>query len=111
VATEETGMPLGLTVVGEELEVGVVGTHTDMGYAVLPVFTTEARLVDWMPEGSPYVGLHGQDMLALFLKGPWEAVVVDPTERRSRTVSRATDGTGSNIKAVLRRVAASAGVR
>ncbi len=79
-ATTDNPLELGVQVLDQEMEFGVRGTQAADGTAVLPVFTSEKRLVEWLPEGSHWFGLSGRDMLLLFLSSDeWEAIVIDPT--------------------------------
>lgn len=88
VATTDHGLGTGKRVLDEGLVIGFVATETTDGHPVLPVFTSERRLVEWMPQGSPWIGLEGRTMLAMFLQGEWEAVVIDPTKADGMEVTR-----------------------
>jgi hypothetical protein len=88
VATAQSDLPRGTQVLEVALNVGIVGTQTNDGRPVLPVFTSERRLVEWIPEGSPWIGLTGRDLLALFLRGEREAMVIDPSRSDGREVLR-----------------------
>jgi hypothetical protein len=89
VATIEAAIDDGEQVLAEDLEVGVRASVDGEGRPFLPVFSGERELVAWIPEGSHFIGLHGRDLLHLFLNGEWDHVVVDPAGPNSRGLSRA----------------------
>lgn len=80
VGTTDAEIAIGRFALSDEQEFGIVGTETTDGIAVLCVFTSETRLTEWFPEGSHVLGLKGRDMLALFLRGEWTAIVIDPSQ-------------------------------
>jgi hypothetical protein len=81
-------LQLGESVLDRDLPVAIVGMQTDDGVPVLPVFTSEANLVEAKPDGGPWIALSGRDALAAFLSGEWEAMVIDPTDSTGRWISR-----------------------
>lgn len=62
----------------EDLEIGIVSTTDAQGRAALPVFTSEQALLEWLPDGSPWIALDGDVVLGMFVDGPWKTLVVDP---------------------------------
>jgi hypothetical protein len=64
-------------VLEDALEVGIVSTTNDDRQRVLPAFSSEQELVAWMPQGSPWIGLQGPEVLRIFLDGEWDLLVVD----------------------------------
>jgi hypothetical protein len=64
-------------VLEEALEVGIVSTTNDDRQRVLPTFSSEQELLAWIPQGSPWIGLRGPEVLRVFLDGEWDLVVVD----------------------------------
>lgn len=88
VATTGAGLEPGEHVLEAELDVGVRSGFSADGRPELPAFTSEERLIEWVPEGSHWIGLGGRDLLHLFLSNSeWEVVVIDPP-RRSMEVTR-----------------------
>ena len=75
-------------VLEEALEIGIISVTDTEGRAVLPVFSSEQELLAWMPEGSPWIGVEGADVLRLFLSGEWDVAVVDHAGESPHELSR-----------------------
>jgi hypothetical protein len=74
---ERPELPDGSIVLEEDLELELVGVTDYEGRPALPAFTSEATLLEWQPEGSPYVALPVEVVMQLLLEGDWERIVVD----------------------------------
>jgi hypothetical protein len=79
IATTPTGLSVGAQALEQDLQFGILSTEIVDGHWTLIAFSSETRLVEWIPEGAPFIGLKGDDLLRLFLRGEWASLVIDPT--------------------------------
>lgn len=78
----------GPVVLGQDLELDLVGVTDYEGRPALPAFTSEAMLLRWRPEGSPYIELPTAVAAQLLLQGAWERIVVDPDTNDAYEITR-----------------------
>ena len=74
---EEPQVPLGRSTLEGTVVFSFVLVTDYEGLPVLPVFTSEAALLRWRPEGSRYVALQGSVLVGLLAKNDWDRIVVD----------------------------------
>jgi hypothetical protein len=78
----------GPVVLEADLELDLVGVTDYEGRSALPAFTSEATLLRWRPEGSPYVEVPAAGAAQLLLQGKWERIVVDPDTDDAYEITR-----------------------
>ena len=78
----------GPVVLEEDLELDLVGVTDYEGRPALPAFTSEATLLRWRSEGSPYIEVPSAVAAQLLLQGDWERIVVDPDTDDAYEITR-----------------------
>jgi hypothetical protein len=82
------GLPQGPQILQEDLNIELRLVKDSEGRVVLPAFTSEQRLSNWLREGSPYIAVGGRLLLEVFLSNDWYRIIVDTGDRHVFAIER-----------------------
>jgi SseB protein N-terminal domain/SseB protein C-terminal domain len=88
VPTADTGREPGVETLDEDAEIPFIIVTDEYGLDVLPAFTSEQELDRWRPQGSPYVGLNGKDLVEILARSDLDRMIVDGAGRHPLALTR-----------------------